>query len=379
MSSNETDFNLLKRIKSHIDHIHPVLPSQIAITVGRYAFKALMDSRKFNSGSSPSMFHILHRKENNLHPYDVVANPDDVLMLDTTFEPHYWFDLHTHLQGSPEFVGDLKERIFGYHSEVITVCSISEGVTSGVVPTLNSHLNQQKKDNVYIAVFPSLDHSSDALCNAFSSLGSLLLQGAGPIVLMDRSHLDSFIGVNRAGGLLSGEGIARYLSEMILEKKGLIKDLVKLSQSFKVELFSVLMATGSSLEIYENLQHILDIALEQPLMDFDLSTAALVYVIVRAPLRLQESLTKGYIELQVNDWLKGRLNLNIPQICEPIYVDEFNDRIDVVILVGGFDTRRIFKTIDERISRFNRLINEHGFYDKEAWAEIRGRLVTEQG
>jgi hypothetical protein len=114
-------------------------------------------------------------------------------------------------------------------------------------------------------------------------------------------------------------------------------------------------------------------------MDFDLSTAALVYVIVRAPLRLQESLTKGYIELQVNDWLKGRLNLNIPQICEPIYVDEFNDRIDVVILVGGFDTRRIFKTIDERISRFNRLINEHGFYDKDAWAEIRERLVTEQG
>jgi len=377
MDSNETDFNVLRQIKAHIDQIHPQLPSQIAITLGWYAFKALMDSSHFNRGNSPSLFHIIHTKESDLRPYDKVANPDDVLMLDTVFEPHYWFDLHAHLQASPDFVGDLKERIFGYHEEVITVCSLSEGVTSGVLPTLNSHLNEEKKDNVYLAVLPSINHSSDALFNAFSSLGLLLLQGAGPIVLMDRSNLDSFIGVNRVGGLLTGETITRYVSEMILDKRGLVKDLAKLSQSFKVDLFTVLMATGSSLEIYENLRNILDITLEQPLMELDLSTASLIYVLVRAPLMLQGQLSKGYIELQVNDWLKERLNLNVPQICEPIYVDEFNDRIDVVILVGGFDSRQLFRTINERISRFNRLIMEHGFYDKEVWAEIQGRLVKE--
>jgi hypothetical protein len=181
--------------------------------------------------------------------------------------------------------------------------------------------------------------------------------------------------VNREGGRLSGDLVPRYLVELLLHKEGLVRDLVKLSRSFRVELFTVLMAAGSSLEIYENLRNILDIALEQPLLDFDISTASIIYVLVKAPLRLQGRLTKGFIELEVNSWLKERLEIDVPQICEPIYVDELNDRIDVVILVGGFDTTLLFKTVRERVSRFDNLINEHGFYDKSVWAKICGTLL----
>jgi hypothetical protein len=135
------------------------------------------------------------------------------------------------------------------------------------------------------------------------------------------------------------------------------------------------MASGSSLEIYKSLRNILDITLEQPLLDFDISTASIIYVLVKAPQRLQGRLTKGFIELEVNSWLKERLGIDIPQICEPIYVDELNDRIDVVILVGGFDTTRLFETVSERVSRFDNLIKEHGFYDKGVWAKILKTLL----
>jgi len=375
MASNGRGLNALRWIRAHIDRVSPVLPTQLAITVGRYAFKSLMGSRKFEGAGAPTLFRVVHRKELDLSNSVKLIYPENTVVLDTAFEPHYGFDIHTFLQGNAEYLEELDNRIFSYHDEVVLVGALSEGVSSGVLPTLDSILGKHGKDSVYLTVFPSTGHSSDALFNAFSSLGVLLLQGDDPVIILDRSRLDSFISVNRMGGRLSGEEVPRYLAEMFLDRKGMVKDLVKLSNSFKVELFTVLMASGSSLEIYENLRNILDVTLEQPLLDFDMKTISLVYVLVKAPLSLQESLTKGYIELEVNSWLKERLGINVPQICEPIYVDEFNDRVDVVILVGGFDSRPLFSAIDERLSRFDSLIMEHDFYDRSMWTNVKRRLL----
>jgi hypothetical protein len=334
-----------------------------------------MDSRKFNRKDSPALLQIIHRKEADLLCATTGNDPEKTIQFDTEFEPHYWFDINTFLKEDSGFRDTFQGNIFDYQEEFVILGSLGEGVTAGALPVLNEHLVQGKKDTVHIAVFPSVTHSSDALFNAFSSLGLLLSLGTRPMLLLDRARLDSFISVNREGDLLSGELVPRYLVELLLDKEGIVRDLVKLSNSFKVELFSVLMASGSSLEIYENLRNILDITLEQPLLDFDISTASIVYVLVKAPLRLQGQLTKGFIELEVNSWLKERLDIDVPQICEPIYIDEFNDRIDVVVLVGGFDTDRLFETVSERVSRFDNLIKEHGFYDEDVWANICGALL----
>ena len=375
MATSEHDFDILERIKAHMDHLHPTLPSQLALIVGQFAFIALMDQKQIRGDHATSLLNILHRREIDLKTIDTKIDPAITLMLDTVFEPHYWFDINSHFEKNREFVEALETRIFKYHEEVIAAGSLSEGVASGILPILNSYLNKEEKNTAFLAIFPSMDHSSDALFNAYSSIGLLLLDETGPIILLDHANLDGFIGVDRVGGLLSGGGVVGYLVELFLEKKGLVRDLSKLSKSFKVDLFTALMASGASLEIYENFRNILDITLEQPMLDFDLSTASLIYVLVRAPLRLRERLPKGYIELEVNSWLKERVGLDAAQICEPIYVDEFGDRVDVVILVGGFDTKRMFETMDQRISRFDDLILEHDFYDKETWQRIRDRLV----
>jgi hypothetical protein len=375
MASRDSGPNIMRRVKDHIDIILPVISSQIAISVGQYAYYSLMDSRKFYRKDSPALFQVIHRKEAELLGVATENDPKNTIQFDTAFEPHYWFDINTFLREDSSFRDTFQGNIFDYQEEFVILGSLGEGVTAGALPILNEHLVQENKDTVLLAIFPSVTHSSDALFNAFSSLGLFLSQGSGPVLLLDRSRLDSFISVNRAGDRLSGELVPRYLVEILLDKEGIVRDLVKLSSSFKVELFTVLMASGSSLEIYENLRNILEITLEQPLLDFDVSTASIVYILVKAPLRLQGQLTKGFIELEVNSWLKERLEIDVPQICEPIYVDELNDRIDVVILVGGFDTNRLFDTVSERVSRFDNLIKEHGFYDEEVWAKICGVLI----
>ncbi len=375
MASSDSGPNLMRWVKNHIDGILPAIPSQIAISVGQYAYKSLMDSRKFLGKDSPALLQIIHRKEAELLGGAGGDEPGKTIQFDTAFEPHYWFDIHTFLKEDSSFREAFQGNLFDYQEEFVILGSLGEGVTAGALPILNDHLVQKRKDTLLVSVFPSVTHSSDALFNAFSSLGLLLSQGSGPVLLLDRARLDDFISVNREGGRLSGDLVPRYLVELLLHKEGIVKDLVKLSRSFRVELFTILMASGSSLEIYESLRNILDITLEQPLLDFDISTASIIYVLVKAPLRLQGQLTKGFIELEVNSWLKERLEIDIPQICEPIYVDELNDRIDVVILVGGFDTNRLFETVYERVSRFDNLINEHGFYDKDVWAKIRGTLL----
>jgi len=375
MATDENSFEVLRSVRTHFDRVTPVLPDQLALTVGQYGFRAMRESKRLGMDGTPTLLHILHRKDVDLKTVDIAINPDLTHIIDTEFEPHYWFDMHSHLTGNGEFREALESMVFSYHEEVIATGSLSEGVTSGVFPVLTSHLTKHGKNSVNMFVFPSLNHSSDALFNAYSSLGLLLLDDPGPVILLDQSNLENFIGVNREGELLSSSDIVRYLVDMFLEKKGMIRDLEKLSKSFGVNLFSMLMASGASMEIYENLRNILDIALEQPLLDFDLSTASLVYVLVKAPSRLREQLPKGYIELEVNSWLRERANVDAPQICEPIYVDEYGDRVDVVILVGGFDTNGLFRTMEERISRFSTLIMEQELYDKGIWNSIRNRLL----
>lgn len=373
MGSDECGFDILERIRCHIEQVRPVLPNQVVVTVGRYALDTLNDSKRFVGDDTPTLIRVLHKKEMDLKTLNI--DPELTIILDTIYEPHYWFDLHSYLKKDREFPNELERRIYDYHEEVISIASLSEGAASGVLPTLHSYLMKEGKSAVSIAVFPSMNHSSSALFNAFSSIGLIFIDKSGPVILLDQSRLEEFIGVRRDGNMLTDKDVIDFLIELFLDKEGFIRDLVKLSRSLKVDLYTILMAAGCSLEIYENFRNILDITLEQPMFDFDLSTSSLIYVLVRVPLHLREQLDKRHIELEVARWLKERANLDAPQICEPIYVDEFSDRIDVVILVGGFDTRGLFTSIDERISRFSRIIVEQELYDKEVWNNIKDQLL----
>ena len=220
-----------------------------------------------------------------------------------------------------------------------------------------------------------MNHSSDALYNAFSAVGRILIDKSTPLILIDQGLMEHFNGVHREGDVLEGTRIIDYFVEMLLDKENIIREVDRLSRSYSVDIFSPLMATGCSLDIYGNFRNILEITLEQPLMEFDLKTASMVYVLVRAPLSYQDDFQKGQLEFEVTQWLQESIGVDIPQICEPLFVDEYGDRIDVIILVGGYDTTNKFNEVYKRIERFSKMNVDQGLVKSEEWDQIKEKML----
>ena len=113
-------------------------------------------------------------------------------------------------------------------------------------------------------------------------------------------------------------------------------------------MYSVLLATGASLKIYGSFENILNATLLKPLLNFDLSTASLLYVLLRMPSSLKDKLPRGKIELAIAGWFKEKANLKSIYIAEPVYVEDASDRIDLILFVGGFDTAEMFTDYDKK-------------------------------
>jgi hypothetical protein len=364
-------FDLLKNIREQVEEITPILPDQAIVTVGQYMLESV-DSPSFQGDDMCQFIHIVHMKD--MEHKSMWLDPEFSVMLDTEYMPHYWFDLIDFFENN-DFNDVLSDTIFPYHKEVLTLSNMSEGSTSGILPKLHSFLAEEDKSSIAVSVIPSMIHSSDAIFNAFSSIGVISTEKSTPLILLDQAKLEDYDGVHRDGEILQGSEAVEYAISILMEKRGFIRDLAKLSRSFDVSRFSMLLATGCSLDIYENLRNILDVSLEQPLMDIDYSTAKMFYVVVRAPRHYQDDYSKGQIEFEVSRWLNESLGVDIPQICEPVFTDEYGDRLDLVILVGGFDMSRMFRNIYRRIERFSDMNLEQDLYDSELWSEIKENLL----
>jgi hypothetical protein len=374
LTLNEPDLKLLASIRQNIDSLESLLPDRAVITVGQYTLDAL-ESPVFDEEGLTDIIRVHHKKD--LEHKTVYIDPEYEVEIDTLYEPHYWFDLLEHVDAD-DFYEALSRRVYDYHDEVLTLVNLSEGSSSGLYPLLHRFLAKREKNVLGVSIVPSMGHSSDALFNSFASTGMVAIDGSAPLLLIDQGRLEDYSGVHRMGEMLSDIDIVDYLVELLLDKRGLVRDLYKLSRNFDIGVFSALMATGCSLGIYENFRNILDVTLEQPLMEFDISTATMIYVLVRAPLYYRDEFTKGQIEYEVSQWLTDSLGVDLPQICEPVFVDEFGDRVDVVILVGGFDTKKMFGDIYRRIERFSNMNLEQGLYDRELWEKIKEKLLGSQ-
>jgi len=375
LSLSDSDVKLLASIKKNIDSIESLLPDRAVITVGQYTLDAL-ESPGIDEEGLTDIIRVHHKKD--LEHKIVYIDPESDVEIDTLYEPHYWFDLLEHVDAEA-FEDMLGKRVYDYHDEILTLVNLSEGSSSGLYPLLHWFLAKKEKNVLGVSIVPSMSHSSDALFNSFASLGMVSIDGSTPLLLINQGKLEDYVGVHRAGEILKELDVVDYLVELLLDKRGFIRDLYKLSRNFDIGMFSVLMATGCSLGIYENFRNILEVTLEQPLMDFDISTATMIYVLVRAPLYYRDEFTKGQIEYEVSQWLAESLGVDIPQICESVFVDEFGDRVDVVILVGGFDTKKTFRDIYRRIERFSNMNLEQGLYDRGLWDEIKKKLLGELG
>jgi hypothetical protein len=220
--------------------------------------------------------------------------------------------------------------------------------------------------------------TTDAYFNALASLGMCASNEDSTVVLLDRDLLENYEGVDRNGSLIKGNTVANYLVNLLLSKETLVQEISELSRTFNVKMYSVLVATGASVKIYGSIQNMLNATLLRPLLNFDLSTASLLYVLIRMPSRLKDKFPRAKIELEIARWLKEKTTLKSLYITEPVYVEDGSDRIDLTLFIGGFDTTGMLTDMDRKVKSLKNRAVAKGFIKEEDWQALMKNLEEQK-
>jgi hypothetical protein len=159
------------------------------------------------------------------------------------------------------------------------------------------------------------------------------------------------------------------LLDLLLVKESLVQEITELSRTFNVKLFSAVAVTAASYRVYGSFENMLSAAVLKQLWAFDLSSASLLYVLLRMPANLKDNIPRAKIELEITNWFKERTNPQSIHISEPIYTDDLNDRIDAVLFIGGFDTTKMFADWDRKVSDLKSRTVEKG-YMTDDWQSL---------
>ena len=134
---------------------------------------------------------------------------------------------------------------------------------------------------------------------------------------------------------------------------------------------------GASFRVYGSIENMLNTALLNPLLKFDLSSASLLYVLLRIPTHLKAKLPREKVELSIANWVKDKVNLKSIYVSDPLYVEDVNDRIDVALFFGGFDIIELFASMEKKIILIKNEAINHGFIKEEEWEGIVKSLLKD--
>ena len=372
----EASFDVIESIRKHIALLKPLTPRRGLICIGDYPAKLLKDNFAQKIGDAQPMFIQKSNKE-NLSIAQSTSDPHDIVGIDPDVDTHFWFDITSYMVKDDKFGARLKSRIEGLHENII-LASLWEGLGSALLPILMSQFKDSNANSVALAVLPSKAQPSDAHFNALASIGRCASNDAATVVLLDRDCVEDYVGVDRDGSRMKGNVIISYLLGMMLTKETFTQELSELSRSFNVKLYTMLSVTGASLKIYGSFKNILNAASLNPFLTFDLSSASVVYVLVRVPLHLKEKLTRGKIELATARWSKKMANIKSIYVSEPIYVDDASDRVDAVLFVGSFDLTELTAFLQKKSAKVKSETVKKGLIKEEEWATIVKSLAANQ-
>jgi len=374
---NQRHFDVIENIGKHVDQLKPWFPSQAIICIGEYPIQILLKGSFIeNIGDVLPIFvdksskDIRKWSQSRLEPYNILG-------LDTKLDTYFWFHVYPNIIKNDKFIARLKNKPLNSVRQAIIVSSIWDGVGSALLPSLSSQLKVLNINSVSLAVLPSKLQPPDVHFNAFSSIGISVSMDSTPVLLINRDNLENYVGATRKGAKITGNILLNYLLELLLAKETLVQELSELSRSFNIKLFTVLSAIGASLRIYGSVENVLAAALLRPLLTFDLSSASVLYVLLRIPSQLKTKLPREKIELSIVNWFKDKANLKSIRFSDPIYVEDNSDRIDVVMFVGGFDVTEMFTSMEKDINAIKGDAIDRGFINEEEWQGIVKSLVAD--
>jgi hypothetical protein len=369
-----TEFDILESIQMHANLLKPYVPKRAIICMGEYLTRILAKwplidklSETLPIFAGKSRDEIAKWTENRLDDYNIIG-------LNIEAPTNFWFDTFSLATDDNLLHNRLKDKTLHKLQNAILVSSTWDNISSGLTPAIILQLNDWNINNFAVAVMPSNSQPLDDHFNALSSIGKSLSENT-PVLLIERDRLEKYSGVSRSGITISGNTIINEALEIILNQENFVNEILRLSKSYKVIKYTILPIMGASFEIYGSLENILNSILPRPLLTFDISTAKVVYVILRMPLRLKEKIPKESIGLIVAKWFKKLGNFRSIQIAEPLYMEDLSDRIDMIVLIGGFDTAKLFTPLIKEVEEIKDHAIEQNQIRKEEWNKIAKNLV----
>jgi cell division GTPase FtsZ len=358
--------------EEQVGSLKPTFHKPTIICVGEYPIKILLRGPLAKKTNEPLTIFIDKFSRDIAEWSQSTLNPDNILGLDLNIDTHFWFQVLPRVEKDGAFIARLKDKPID--SGAVIVSSLWDGVGSGLLPALISQFKEWKTNTVAFGVLPSQMQVSDVHFNAFSSIGLCVSKGFASLLLLDRDQLENYVGVDRNGSVIKGNVFFNYLLELVSAKETFVQELTEMSRAFDVRMYTVLSAAGASLSMYGSFQNILNSALSSPLLDCDLSTALVLYVLLRLPLHLKEKLSRGKIELEIANWFKEKADLQSIFVSEPMYEDDGNDRIDIVMFVGGFDATKLFSSMEKKVKAIKSFVVKKGSIKEDEWRVIAKSL-----
>jgi hypothetical protein len=356
--------------EEHIEPLKPTFHKPTLICIGEYPIKLLLKGSLVEKKHEPPLIFIDKFSKDIAEWSQSRLNPNNILGLDLNIDTHFWFQVLQRIENDGALIARLKDKYPDTSGGTVIVSSLWDGVGSGLLPALISQFKDWNADAVAFGVLPSQMQVSDVHFNAFSSIGICLSKGSASLLLLDRDQLENYVGVDRSGSVLKGNAFFNYMLELVSTKDTFVQELSELSRAFDVRLYTVLSATGASLSMYGSFKNLLNSALSSPLLNCDLSSASVLYVLIRLPLQLKDKLSRGKIELEIANWLKEKASLQSIFISEPIYVEDGYDRIDVVLFVGGFDVTKMLISMEKKVRAIKSYLIKKGSIKEDEWRAI---------
>ena len=299
----------------------------------------------------------------------------NVIGLDEEIDTHFWYDILPFIANNEKFFSKMKSKPLENLKGAILVSSIWSGIGSALLPTIKAQFTDWNINSVALALLPSKAQPLDAQFNSFASLGMLTSKESTTAILLDRDNLEGYNGVDSNGFAINGNEITNYVLELMLSKETFVPELCEMSKAFGSKIFTLMLAPGVSMKIYGSLENILNTTLTRPLFNFDLSTATLLYVLIRMPFKLKDKLPRGKIELAIDNWFKDKADLESIYIADPVYVEDSSDRIDIALFIGGFDITTRFKALQARVEKMKNKAIKKCAITEEDWQLISKNLV----
>ncbi|MDX1813502.1 MAG: hypothetical protein R3319_01815, partial [Candidatus Bathyarchaeia archaeon] len=307
MSKPEPSLDSVENPEEHVEPPKPSFHKPTIICIGEYPIKILLRGALAEKKDAPLTIFIDKFSKDIAEWSQSHLNPDNILGLDLNVDTHFWFQVLPRVGNDSELISRLKDK--SIDSGAVVVSSLWDGVGSGLLPALISQFKEWNTDTVAFGVLPSQVQVSDVHFNAFSSIGLCASKGFASLLLLDRDQLESFVGVDRSGSVLKGNDFFNYLIELVSAKETFVQEISELSRAFDVRMYTILSAAGASFSMYGSLENVLESAMSTPLLKCDLSTASVLYVLLRLPLHLKEKLSRGRIELVIANWFKEKASL----------------------------------------------------------------------